>query len=71
MTSFDRIPNCEERAMLTALLDEYCHARHIAGDSKERDEVGRILMSLYEMGWRSSDELKAMLAFVPEPEGGC
>ncbi len=48
--------------MLTAALDEYCRDFGIAKKGVEREEAGRLVMSLFQRGARTDRELKAALA---------
>lgn len=60
--SFSGIVNPEQLKTLTGVLREHCQEKGFAIKSTECNEVGRLLVSLFEMGWRSPRELKAMLA---------
>ncbi|WP_349003730.1 hypothetical protein [Mesorhizobium sp. CN2-181] len=51
----------EQLAVLTGVLDDFCRSNAIASNSEERDNVGRLLVSLAERGWQKADDLKAML----------
>jgi len=57
------IANPAQIAILAKLLDDYCVSNHIAFDSIERENAGRLLMALFNNGgWRTVKELKAVLA---------
>jgi hypothetical protein len=58
---FSGIVNPKQLAILTRALDDYCEANRIAANSPDRSDAGKMIMTLYEQGWRTRDELRAML----------
>jgi hypothetical protein len=62
-------------ATLTRALEDYCHANDISAHSPERDEAARVVISMFQKGWHTADELEIALATVAKdslsrPAGG-
>ena len=56
---FAAIADPQQRAILTAVLDEICMAAGIDGDGDERDEAANLFMQFYGRGYRTADQLLA------------
>ena len=58
---FNGIADSEQLTILTMALDDHCRANGIDPSSKEREDVGRLIMSLFGNGAHSAEELMAAL----------
>lgn len=58
---FSGIVDASELAMLTGVLEDYCAAHGIEPSSPARLDAGYFLISLYENGVRTAEDLKAEL----------
>ena len=54
----------QQLSLLTAVLDEHCASNGIPPDSIEREEAAQLVISLYQQGWRTPDELKLALSLI-------
>jgi len=59
---FTGLTGPNQLSVLAHVVDDYCRSNKIAASSEEREEAARLLLSLYEQGWRTVEELKAALA---------
>lgn len=65
---FDGSANSEQLEILTAVVRDHCRERDIEPGSQEGEDVGRLVMSLYSNGARTSEQLRARLALLDGPE---
>ena len=56
---FTAIADPQQRAILTAVLDDVCMAAGIDRDGLERDEAANLVMQFYGKGNRTADQLLA------------
>ena len=61
---FSGFADPEQLKILTSVLDDYCHANCIEEWAPERAAAGRLILSLFEQGWQSHEELLGMLTTV-------
>jgi hypothetical protein len=62
--SFSGFADPEQLKILTSVLDDYCREHGIDDHSPERAAVGRLLVSLFEQGRQSREDLATMLNMV-------
>jgi hypothetical protein len=60
--------NPEELEMLCKVLDDHCAERGIERASREHEEASTLILSLYEKGMHTADELKAALGLTDNGE---
>jgi hypothetical protein len=53
--------NPEQLAMMTRVLDDFCRERGIADASQEREDTARLIITLFQHGCQTADELSAAL----------
>jgi hypothetical protein len=53
--------NPEQLAMMTRVLDDYCKERGIADASREREDTARLIITLFQHGCHTADELSEAL----------
>lgn len=51
----------EQLKMLCAVLEDHCAKHGIERSSREHEEASTLILSLYENGARSADDLRAVL----------
>ena len=59
---FRSIPDPEQVAILTAVLDDVCAAAGIEPDSPYRRDLAEMIVSLFWDGNRTADELRRAIA---------
>jgi hypothetical protein len=65
---FTAIADPQQRAILTAVLDDICMAAGIDGDGDERDEAANLIMQFYGRGYRTADQLLAAFSQMMRAE---
>lgn len=58
---FSGIADSGQLTVLTTALDDYCRNNGIGPTSPERDDIARIIMSLFSNGVQGAEDLKSAL----------
>ena len=69
--SFKDIVDPEQRAVLSAVLNDLCLAAGIDPQSPESNDSAGLLMHLYRIGCHTADELKDALEATRRQEWPC
>ena len=63
--SFTGIADSTQLNMLTSVLNTYCQGRGIVAASRDREDAARLIMSFFQSGITTEDQLQAALASAP------
>lgn len=69
--SFRNIADPEQRAVLSAALDDMCLAAGIDPQSSEGNDSADLLMHLYRIGCHTADDFRGALEAVRRQEWPC